>query len=400
MSRSGSNRLALRAAVTAAAVLTAAAGANVIAQDLGEDDGQPPPPPGLPEAGQPVDEMRELEGGSGELVTTSGSTYDPTVLTKFISGPGFAMHQGADPYTDVGDYAGGGGPTCVRGEAAAPVEAGDFVDLNASVELPDGARIKRVKFYGRNSSATDTISVRLHRVRLTVPAVIGAVTRTTSTVNSFSVPVSSGITAVVGADDLDEIAGSRFAGVATGTEHNFHTVRVRMTNAAGADHRLCGVEIEYQVPTVADAGTVFHPVSPYRAYDSRTEMAPVDDGPLGAGPGRVIPVKDGRDVGTGVINLPEAIPATATAVAYTVTAASPTSSGFIFVGPGDAGSITASSLNWDTNTTGAIANSGIVSLDSARQLKVFADGSPGATTQFLIDITGYYAPAEYPNMGN
>ena len=45
--------------------------------------------------------------------------------------------------------------------------------------------------------------------------------------------------------DLDEIAGSQFISAATGTEHNFHSVRVRMNNSAGNDQRLCGVEVSY-----------------------------------------------------------------------------------------------------------------------------------------------------------
>jgi hypothetical protein len=172
-----------------------------------------------------------------------------------------------------------------------------------------------------------------------------------------------------------------------------------MKNAAGSNHVLCGIEIRYLVPA-QDLGAVFHPVTPYRAYDSRFEMSPVPDGRLAAGPGRVIPIGDGRDVNTGAIDQPNVIPFLATAVAYTLTAADPATSGYLFVGPGDAAAITGSSLNWDANTSGAIANSGVVSLDFLRQVKVFADGNPGASTHFIIDITGYYAPTVFPNMGN
>ncbi|MGI9644396.1 MAG: hypothetical protein ACR2O6_03700 [Ilumatobacteraceae bacterium] len=389
--------MASAVAIGTAVILTVAVGAAAIAQDDGEADPGPPPPAGVPEAGQPAPRDGEV---SAKLITTSGTTYDPTILTKFIAGSGFAIHQGLDPYQDVADYRGGANATCVRADSAAPDAAGTFIDLNASVELPDGARIKRVKFYGENSDPADSIEVRLHRLRFTVPVAVGPVVRTDTNVNSFSVPASSGVTAILGTDDLDEIAGSQFISAATGTEHNFHSVRVRMDNSAGSNQRLCGVEVEYQVPVTDEPGTVFHPLAGYRAYDSRFEMAPVDDGPLGAGPGRVIPVKDGRNVGTGVIDLPDAIPSTATAVAYTLTVAGPTSSGFLFIAPGDAGSITASSINWDSNTSGALANSGIVQLDGEREVIVFADGNPGASTQFIIDITGYYAPAEFPNMAN
>jgi hypothetical protein len=60
----------------------------------------------------------------------------------------------------------------------------------------------------------------------------------------------------------------------------------------------------------------------------------------------------------------------------------------------------ASSNNWDSNTSGAIANSGTVKLDTNRQIKVFAGGPTGSSTKFIIEITGYYAPATHPDMGN
>jgi hypothetical protein len=40
-----------------------------------------------------------------------------------------------------------------------------------------------------------------------------------------------------------------------------------------------------------------------------------------------------------------------------------------------------------------------VTLDASGRIKVFG-GSPGSSTDFIIDVTGYYAPADYPNMGN
>lgn len=391
-----------RALTVGGACLAALAlGAGAIAGDEGEGEADlgTLAPPGVPESGAAGEPPRSDR--LTEAITTGGTNYDPTILTKFIAGPGFAIQQGLDPYEDTADYAGGANPTCVRADSGSGAAAGSFIDMNASVELPDGARIKRIRFYGQNSSPTDTILVRLHRVRLTVPAIIvGPVVRSNSTVDSFSVPVSSGVTAIMGADDLEEVAGSRFVSIQTGTEHNFHTVRVRMSNAAGANHRLCGVEVDYQVPVTANPGSVFHPLGGYRAYDSRLDMTPIDDGPLSEGPGRVVPVKDGRDVSTGVIDLPDAIPASATAVAYTATAAAPTGAGFLFVAPGDATEITASNLNWAGSSIGAIANSGIVQLDADREIIVFAGGVPGVSTHFIIDITGYFAPADYPNMGN
>ncbi len=391
------------AAIGGALLITLTIGASATAQEDGEEDLGPPAPAGVPETGPSALGDGEV---SADIITTGGTTgwtsYDPTILTKFISGPGFAIQQGLDPYGDVAGYAGAAAATCVQANSSAPAAAGASIDLNASVELPDGARIKRVKFYGRNSDPTETILVRLHRVQFTLGGTSGTgfVTTALSTVNSFTVAANSGFGAVLGADNLNEVTGSRLNGGGTAVEHNFHTIRVRMANSAGANQQLCGIEVEYQVPVSANPGSVFHPLTGYRAYDSRFEMAPVADGPLGAGPGRVIPVKDGRNVGSGVINLPNAIPATATAVAYTLTVAGPTGSGYLFIAPGDAGGVTASSINWDTNTNGALANSGVVKLDAEQEVIVFADGSAGAATHFIIDITGYYAPAAHPNMGN
>jgi hypothetical protein len=174
-----------------------------------------------------------------------------------------------------------------------------------------------------------------------------------------------------------------------------------MSTAAGSNHQVCGVEVQYQVPMAsADPGSVFYPLTGYRAYDSRSEMDPTADGPIAAGDSRIVPVKDGRDVDTGAINLPNAIPSTATAVTYTVTIDGPAQAGWLFVGPGDTAEVTGSSVNWGNNTSGAIANSGTVKLDTNRQIKIFAGGPAGSSTQFIIDITGYYAPATHPNMGN
>ena len=87
-------------------------------------------------------------------------------------------------------------------------------------------------------------------------------------------------------------------------------------------------------------------------------------------------------------------------MSYTVTAAGPTGAGFLFVGPGDATDITASNLNWASGDIGAIANSGIVQLDGDREVIVFVGGAPGVMTNFIIDITGYFVPIDFPNMGN
>ncbi len=374
------------AAIAAAMILSVAVGATVAAQLAGDGEGADTPfPPGTPLAGR--DAGPET---SSERITTSGSNFDPTILTTFIPGTSFDPYQGGSIEADLVRYE-SPDSSCVSADASG---GGVLAEFRTGVELPDGARIKRVTFFGQDSDAIHDIGIRLSTSTVTVPSGGGSPTRTFTVIDAFDTFGFTGTVAISGADNLQLVVGS------TGNDHVFATLHVQLRNSAAANHKLCGVEVEYQVPIASPEGSVFHPLPGYRAYDSRFEMAPVADGPLAAGPGRVIPVKDGRNVDTGVINLPNAIPATATAIAFTVTAASPSGSGFLFVGPGNVARITASSLNWDGNTSGAIANSGIVQLDAARQVKVFAGGGAGARTDFIIDVTGYYGPPVHPNMGN
>ena len=109
-------------------------------------------------------------------------------------------------------------------------------------------------------------------------------TRAETLVDSFTTANVNGVAAVSGADNLAEIAGSS-SSILTGTNHRFHIVRIQMTNAATTGHVLCGVEVRYQVPVTVETGTVFHPISPIRAYDSRIPAYP-SSGVLGPNVGR------------------------------------------------------------------------------------------------------------------
>ncbi len=330
-----------------------------------------------------------------QSITTGGSSFDPAILTSFIPGTSFVPYQGSSIEADLVRYE-SPDSTCVSADATG---GGVLAELRRGVTLPDGARIKRVTFLGSDADATHDIGIRLSRTTFNVPSA-GAPTKGFTVIDSFSTTGAPGTTVLAGADNLGLVVGTTSLPAGGGIDHVLATLHVQLRNSSAANHRLCGVEIEYQAPVSSPQGSVFHPVTPYRAYDARLEMAPIDDGPLAAGPGRLILVKDGRDINTGAINQVDAIPATATAIAFTVTVASPTGSGFLFVGPGGATAITASTINWGPNTLGAIANSSIVELDGARQIRVFAGGSPGAATHFIIDVTGYYAPPDLPNMGN
>lgn len=127
--------------------------------------------------------------------------------------------------------------------------------------------------------------------------------------------------------------------------------------------------------SVAPNGSGFHPVTPTRSYDSRT-----GPGPIAAGQNRTIAMDTGG-----------LVPAGATAVAYNLTVADTTGSGWLDVTPGDQATWPLSStVNW-WPTNQLLSNGIAVGLDPQRQVKVYAGpaGTP-ATTDFVIDTVGYY----------
>ena len=126
-----------------------------------------------------------------------------------------------------------------------------------------------------------------------------------------------------------------------------------------------------------------HVLNPTRVYDSRNAGS---GGRMAAGTVRVVSVANGISLTTGAIVTPDIVPAGATAIAFNLTIAAPQGSGYLCVAPGSAATFTASSINWGP-TTGVLANGTLVQLDSARQVKVFANGG---STDFIIDVTGYY----------
>jgi len=126
----------------------------------------------------------------------------------------------------------------------------------------------------------------------------------------------------------------------------------------------------------------FHALTPVRVYDSR-----FTGGPIASPQNRVVSVADGHDVTTGLVNLPNAVPAGATAIAGNLTITGTVAQGFLAVTPGTATGISASSINW-RGTGLDIANGLIVPLDNNRQVRVFAGG--GGSTDFILDVYGYY----------
>lgn len=121
--------------------------------------------------------------------------------------------------------------------------------------------------------------------------------------------------------------------------------------------------------------SLFVPLTPTRAYDSRTA-----EGPLSGGQSRTVDITAGG-----------AVPADATAIAYTITETGTVGRGFLSVGPAGGETPVVSSINWFTaNQT--TANSSVVAIN-AGAVDVTAGTRPGGSAQFVIDVLGYYTPA-------
>jgi hypothetical protein len=387
------------AAVALGALVAVAMGTTtfVVAQTSDDGSGGPPEaPPGTPYL-DPALQPDGLTEGVGEQIAVGGA-LDPTVLTKFIPGDAFVANQGVNGslVEDALEYGNG---VCVSPNPA----AGDNdAIVRAPIELPDGAQIKQILLFGRDDAATN-MTVSLNRTNLRQSLLGGPLTRTDLTVDSFTTVGQSGVFALAGTDNLAEQTGNFAAGsfpLILGTDHRFHAIEVFMLTAAGTNHAVCGVQVQYQVPAASTpTGTVFTPVDPFRAYDSRQAAYAPNNVVLGPNQSRVISIKDARDTAGNIVTA-DVIPTNATAITYNITIAGPTAPNFVAVTPGDAASFTASAINF--NGTADIANAGTVKIAADRTIKVWG-GDQAGSMHILIDVTGYYTPVQnpsFPNMGN
>ncbi len=146
---------------------------------------------------------------------------------------------------------------------------------------------------------------------------------------------------------------------------------------------VSGVRVRYEPP--APSGLNLVAITPARVYDSRKDMFPDADGPMSAGTNRTISVANGRDPGTGVVNLADVVPATAKAIAYTLTVTGTTAGGYLAVNPGGDTVVHASTINWAADQT--LANSGVIGISAGRTVTVVCGSG---TTQFIVDVIGYY----------
>lgn len=132
----------------------------------------------------------------------------------------------------------------------------------------------------------------------------------------------------------------------------------------------------------SDTAGAFHPVTPFRVFDSREEGP---DGLAGSSD-QTVSVKDARDVETYAITQADAVPDGATAISANVVAIGTVGEGYATLNPGGDGSVGAAALNWTEGQT--IGNAGIFKINAARELEVLVRGI--TNINMTIDVTGYW----------
>ena len=131
----------------------------------------------------------------------------------------------------------------------------------------------------------------------------------------------------------------------------------------------------------------FHALSPGRLYDSRV-MTPA--APLAKDATRDLVLRDKVNAQTIALETANYVPAGATSLAVNVTVVNTVNAGFLAVNPLGDTVVHAATINW--SASGQILNNGvIITLGGDRQVTVIAGGNAGAQTDFVIDVTGYFA---------
>jgi hypothetical protein len=151
------------------------------------------------------------------------------------------------------------------------------------------------------------------------------------------------------------------------TVNTFVRLFVQVTPTGDSSNVAHGVNYFY-VP----ARPAFYAVSPARVYDSR-----LSGGPINSGQTRTISVATST-TSTAVV------PASASAVLYNLTVTNNSGAGYLALFPTGTTWPGNSSINFVSST---VANGGMVTLGGDRQVNVFCSGT---TTDFIVDITGYY----------
>lgn len=258
--------------------------------------------------------------------------------------------------------------TGARGASPSNPGAGTTNYLSASFDVPVGSRLTSIEFVIEGSPQTGRVSL----IRWTPDAVV-----------AFDYLINQTIPAAVSGIAVYTASFSTPALMALATVDGLHTYEAFYTDNGAASATFCnGIRVKYIPPS--SGGLI--PVSPARVYDSRLNMVPDANGPLATNSNRTVSIANARDTTTGSI-LGALVPSNATAIAYTLTVANTVGSGFVAVNPGGVTAVSASTINWSASGS-LLANTGVVKIDSSRTVTAIAGG--GGSTDFIIDIVGYY----------
>jgi len=150
--------------------------------------------------------------------------------------------------------------------------------------------------------------------------------------------------------------------------------RVNLFNSAGSSHVIFDV-VGYYADVNGTPGSRFHPVDPFRLFDTRD----------GTGKVARMPLTTRGVVAVNVSKRSELPSSAITAIVMNVTVTEPTAAGYLVVYPGDVGVPTASNLNFVRGQT--VPNLVTVRVPSSGVIDFF---NSFGDTHVLADVVGYY----------
>ena len=233
--------------------------------------------------------------------------------------------------------------------------------IQAPLDLPAGATLWQVDVYGCTTVAGTETWTLFDR------------DSTTGGLDGSDWPTSTG-------SGLVHATMSFPSGLTLATGHRW------LIGASGLDSTkgFVGAVYQYTLPQLS-----YVPIPPARVFDSRFSRF---GGPIGAGISRLVNVKDAIDSKSGAVLQTNAVPAGARAVTFALTITGTVGAGSLAVLPGTSKTVNTSNINWYAAGQ-TLATGGTIQLGSAsaeRQVTIVCGASVGGSTNFILDITGYY----------
>lgn len=334
----------------------------------------------------------QVDYSDAQSLTTNSDSYDPTIISKFI--PGSAFVPGGGSATNQNFISRGTGGCIYPGAPGSTTTT-----VYAPIELPGNSLLISAVFYLRDDDNTYNIVASLRRVgmrsfiNLGLPGGISWTRQENDILVSGNTADSTGWTASVLDVDPDVVTGIVTGPILLSSTVRFFTAQVSMRTSAGANHQLCGVRVNYQVPKTGD-NQAFTPINPCRIFDSRPTEG--GTGIFAAGETRTIQVtaNTAAQGGEGLCG----IPSTATAVETNISLTQPLAQGSLKLWAPSAAEPRAllnfsPALNlWNSAATVPISSGAGVTGKGMNIRTVFG----GA--HVVLNVTGYYSPVS--NMGN